>query len=243
MTLLAFKGQPLEEHVKGMLQAWDEVKGKYIPSIIRAMKAYGVKLGWDDADRLMRALIILHDSGKGARIYQDYLKSGEKLRGFRHELVSAYYALKILSQLFEERTAFVGSLVVMLHHEPILMGQIANLDRDSLSAEVALDKLRNFDGVVSELDEFLRKSFKKYLDVDVEVPNAETGEVVRTVVELSVKARHLPDAGKLRLIVGALLIPLVLCDYKGAEDREGETPKFAEVLEVEWMGVEGDGKY
>ena len=237
MTILAFKGQPLEEHVEAMLQAWEEVKGKYIPSIIRTMKAYGTELGWDEADKLMKALIILHDSGKGARLYQDYLQDREKLRGFRHELVSAYYALKILPQFFDEKTAFIGSLVVMLHHEPILMGQIANLDRDSLSAEVALDKLRNFDGVVLELDEFLRESFRKHLGADVDVPTAEAEEVVRTVVELSVKARHLPDAGKLRLIVGALLISLVLCDYKGAEEREGDAPKFAEVLEAEWLGV------
>ncbi len=236
MTLLAFKGQPLEEHVKAMLLAWEEVKGKYIPSIIRVMKAYDVDLSWEEADRLMKALIILHDSGKGARIYQDCLKGGNKLRGFRHELVSSYYALKILQQVFDERVAFVGSLVVMLHHEPILMGQIANLDRDSLSAEVALDKLRNFDGVVPELEDFLRKSFREHLGVDIDVPVAEPEDVVKTVVELSVKARHFPDAGKLRLIVGALLIPLVLCDYKGAEEREGETPKFAEVLEAEWMG-------
>jgi len=237
MTLLAFRGQTLEEHAGAMLQAWEEVKGKYIPSIIRAMKSYGVELGRDDADRLMRGLIILHDSGKGARLYQNYLWGGEKLRGFRHELVSAYYTLNILQQLFDEKVAFVSSLAVMLHHEPILMGQVAGLDRDSLSAEVALDKLRNFDGVVLELDEFLRKSFKKQLGADVDVPGAETEDVVGAVVELSVRARHLPDAGKLRLIVGALLIPLVLCDYKGAEEREGEAPKFAEVLEAEWMGV------
>jgi len=237
VTILAFKGQPLEKHVKAMTQAWDEVKGKYIPSIIRVMKAYGVELDWDEADRLMRALIILHDSGKGARLYQGYLRGGEKLRGFRHELVSAYYSLNILQQIFDEKVAFVGSLAVMLHHEPILMGQVASLDRDSLSAEVALDKLRNFDGVVPELDEFLRKSFREYLGTNVEVPNAGAEEVVMAVIELSVKARHLPDAGKLRLIVGALLIPLVLCDYKGAEEREGETPKFAEVLEAEWLGV------
>ncbi|NJE30781.1 CRISPR-associated endonuclease Cas3'' [Thermococcus sp. 18S1] len=237
MSLLAFRGQPLEEHVETMLRAWVGVKDKYIPSIIRSMRAYDVELSREEADRLMKALITLHDSGKGARLYQDYLANRARLRGFRHELVSAYYTLKILPQLFDEKTAFIGSLVVMLHHEPILMGQITNLDRDSLSVEVALDKLRNFDGVVPELDEFLRESFRENLGVDVDVPTAGPGDVVKTVVELSVKARHLPDAGKLRLIVGALLIPLVLCDYKGAEEREGEAPKFSEVIEAEWLEV------
>lgn len=237
MSLLAFQRQPLEEHVEAMLRAWAWVKAKYIPSIIRSMRVYGVELSREEADRLMKALIILHDSGKGARLYQDYLANRAKLRGFRHELVSAYYALKILPQLFDEKTTFIGSLVVMLHHEPILMGQVAGLDRDSLSVEVALDKLRNFNGVVSELEEFLQESFRKHLSIEIEVPDAGTEEVVRAVVELSVKARHLPDAGRLRLIVGALLIPLVLCDYKGAEEREGEAPKFAEVIEAEWLGV------
>lgn len=237
MSLLAFQGQTLEEHVEAMLKAWESVKGKYVPSIIRTMKAYGVELGQEDADKLMKALIILHDSGKGARLYQDHLAGRAKLSGFRHELVSAYYSMKILPQLFDEKTAFIGSLVVMLHHEPILMGQIAGLDRDSLSAEVALDKLRNFDGAVPELDAFLRESFREHLGVEITVPEASSEEVVRVVVELSVRARHLPDAGKLRLIVGSLLIPLVLCDYKGAEEREGETPKFAEVLKAEWTEV------
>ncbi|ASJ12047.1 CRISPR-associated endonuclease Cas3'' [Thermococcus thioreducens] len=237
MSLLAFQGQTLRKHVNAMLNAWESVKGKYIPSIIRAMKAWGVELSREDADRLMKALIILHDSGKGAELYQDYLEGKARLSGFRHELVSAYYALKILPQIFDEKTAFVGSLVVMLHHEPILMGQVANLDRDSLSAEVALDRLKNFDGVVPELNEFLENSFREHLGVEITVLSASPDEVVRAVVELSVRARHLPDAGRLRLIVGALLIPLVLCDYKGAEEREGETPKFAEVLEAEWLGV------
>ncbi|MBP1912222.1 CRISPR-associated endonuclease Cas3'' [Thermococcus stetteri] len=237
MSVLAFQGQTLGKHVEAMLKAWESVKEKYIPSIIRAMRAYGVELSRGDADRLMKALIILHDSGKETRLYQDYLAGKAKLSGFRHELVSAYYTLKILPQLFDGKTAFIGSLVVMLHHEPILMGQISGLDRDSLSAEVALDKLRNFDGVVPELEEFLKESFREHLGVEITVPEASSEEVVRAVVELSVRARHLPDAGRLRLIVGALLIPLVLCDYKGAEEREGETPKFAQVLEAEWQGV------
>ena len=237
MSLLAFQGQTLGKHVEVMLKAWESVKEKYIPSIIRAMRAYGVELNREDVDRLMKALIILHDSGKGVRLYQDYLAGKAKLSGFRHELVSAYYALKILPRIFDEKIAFIGSLVVMLHHEPILMGQIAELDRDSLSAEVALDKLRNFDGVVPELEEFLKESFMEHLGVEITVPEAFPEEVVRAVVELSVRARHLPEAGRFRLIVGALLIPLVLCDYKGAEEREGETPKFAEVLKAEWLGV------
>ncbi|NJE01773.1 CRISPR-associated endonuclease Cas3'' [Thermococcus sp. JdF3] len=237
MSLLAFRGQTLQRHVEEMLSAWEKVRGKYLPSIIRAMRAYGIELSLEDADRLMRSLIILHDSGKGAKLYQDYLEGRTTLAGFRHELVSAYYAMKILAEIFDERTAFAGSLAVMLHHEPILMGQVANVERDSLSAEVVLDKLRNFDGTVPELKGFLKEMFERHVGVRVEVPKATADDVVRTVVELSVMARHLPETGKLRLIVGTLLIPLVLCDYKGAEKRVGDTPKFAEVLKAEWVGV------
>ncbi|AMM53709.1 CRISPR-associated endonuclease Cas3'' [Pyrococcus kukulkanii] len=235
MSLDAFRGQTLERHVEVMLKAWDEVKARYIPSIIRALKAYNIELDEKKADRLMRALIILHDTGKGAQIYQDHLHKGINLEGFRHELVSAYYARELLRQVFDDRTSFIGALTVMLHHEPILMGQISILDRDELSPEAALDKLRKFDGVVPELEPFLKEMFEKHLGIEIKVPEADLNAILRTIVELSVRARHIPDSNRMRLLVGALLIPLVLCDYRGAEEREGETPKFAKVLEAEWF--------
>ncbi len=118
-----------------MLAAWERVKDKYIPSMIRAMRAVGIEFTEEDADRFMRTLIILHDVGKCSDIYQKHLNNNEPLRGFRHELVSAYYAHKILKEVFkDENVAFLGgALVVMMHHEPILMGQIRSLDRDELS--------------------------------------------------------------------------------------------------------------
>lgn len=234
MSCDAFRGQTLRQHVEAMLAAWEIVKDKYIPSIIRAMRAVGVEFTEEDAKRFMKALIILHDVGKCSDIYQRYLNNGEPLKGFRHELVSAYYTYEILRDVFKnEDVAFVGALVVMMHHEPILMGQISSLGRDELSPEVVLDKLRSFNGVVEDTESFIKVMMKEKLGVVPEVPSPTREDVLREVIRLSVLARHRPDSGRLRMVVGALLIPLVLCDYKGAEEREGEAPKFAEVLGVE----------
>ncbi len=235
MSCNAFRGQTLEEHVEEMLSAWERVRAKYIPSIIRAMKAMEIELNEENADRFVKALIILHDIGKCSEIYQRHLENDEPLRGFRHELVSAYYAHEILKNLFDGNTAFIGALVVMMHHEPILMGQIRSLQRDELSPEVVLDKLRDFNGMVERTEEFLRAMMERHLGVTPNVPTPTKGDTQRGVISLSVLARHRPHSDRLRLVVGALLIPLILCDYEGAKGRGGEAPKFVEVLGVETM--------
>lgn len=226
--IYAFKGQTIDDHVNKMLEYWNKIKYRYLHTIIRVLKAYGVELSHKDADEFMKILIKLHDIGKASKLYQDYIDGKRKLNGFRHELVSAYYTYHILKKLKNnEKLAFVGALIVMLHHEPIIMGQIRNLKKKELSAEVVLDRLRSFDGMVNELKNWL----KQKIGVSINEPTKD--EIIKFVFEMSVKSRHMPNSEKLRLIVGALLLPLVMCDYYGAKDREGEAPKFAEILEVE----------
>lgn len=226
--ILAFQGQSLDEHVGKMLSEWNRIKRRYLKTIQRSLRSLDIELSEKQIDELVETLIKLHDIGKASKIYQRHIKNGETLKGFRHELVSAYYAHQILKKKFNEKVAFVGSLVVMLHHEPILMGQITSIKKKELTAEIVLDKLRKFDGMVEETKEWLTKN------VGIAIEEPKNDELIRFVFEHSVKARHMPDSGKLRLVVGALLIPLVLCDYAGARDREGEAPKFAKVVEVEW---------
>ncbi|RLF81129.1 CRISPR-associated endonuclease Cas3'' [Thermococci archaeon] len=227
--ILAFQGQSLDEHVAKMLKEWGRIKKRYLKTIQRSLKSLNTKLSEEQVDEFVKILIKLHDIGKASKIYQRHIKKEEKLEGFRHELVSAYYTYHILKEKFNEKVALVGSLVVILHHEPILMGQITSIEKKKkeLTAEVVLDKLRKFDGMVEETEKWLAEN------VGIVVEEPKGGELIRFVFELSVRARHMPDSGKLRLVVGALLIPLVLCDYAGARDREGEAPKFAEVLGVE----------
>ncbi len=226
--IYAFKGQTLDDHVNKMLEYWDKIKYRYLHTIVRVLKAYGIELGYKDADEFMEILIKLHDVGKASKLYQDYIDGKRKLNGFRHELVSAYYTYYILKKLKNnEKLAFVGALVVMLHHEPIIMGQIRNLKKKELSAEVVLDRLRSFDGMIDELEDWL----KQKVGISIDKPTKD--KIIRLVLEMSVKSRHMPNSEKLRLVVGALLLPLVMCDYQGARDRAGEAPKFAEILEVE----------
>lgn len=234
--LYAYKGQTMEEHVELMIKAWERAKRKYVPSIERVMRSESIDMDHSDADKLMKSLIILHDTGKGAKIYQENIET-EKFYGYRHELLSAFYTKEILNQLFDRKTAFLGALVVMIHHEPILMGQIERIYKEELSPEVIVDKLREFDGVVPSLKDFIVNTFKDLLGIKVDVPDVDVDTLLQTVMELSVKARSLPNSDKLRLVVGCILLPLVLCDYKGAEGREGEMPKFSKVLELEWIGL------
>jgi len=227
--IYAFKGQTLDDHVNKMLEYWDKIKHRYLHTIVRVLKACSIELSHKDADEFVKILIKLHDIGKASNLYQDYIKGKRKLNGFRHELVSAYYTYYTLLKKLKnnEKLAFIGALTVMLHHEPIIMGQIRNLKKKELSAEVVLDRLRSFDGMVYELKDWL----KQRVEVSVDEPTKD--EIIKFVFEMSVKSRHMPNSEKLRLIVGALLLPLVMCDYYGAKDREGKAPKFAELLEVE----------
>ncbi|MCS7123083.1 MAG: hypothetical protein RMJ17_00690 [Candidatus Aenigmarchaeota archaeon] len=100
-----------------------------------------------------------------------------------------------------------------------------------------MDKLKEFNGVIPSLKDFIFSSFKDKLNFEVNVPEVNLDALLQTVMELSVKARCLPNADKLRLVVGCILLPLVLCDYKGAERRGGKMPKFSKVLELEWVGL------
>lgn len=234
--IYAYKNQTMKEHVESMLKAWEIAKRKYVPSIARVMSSENIKINHLEVDKFMRSLIVLHDTGKGAKIYQTGIETGE-FHGFRHELLSAFYTKDILEQLFDRKTAFLGAMVVMLHHEPILMGQVERIHREELSPEVIVDKLKNFDGVVPALKDFIFDSFKDLLKVSVNVPDVDLDALLQTVMELSVRARCLPSSDKLRLVVGCILLPLVLCDYRGAEGRGGEAPEFSKVLELEWVGL------
>ena len=226
--IYAFKNQSLDEHIRGMLDYWEKIKHRYVTTIIRALNAYSLELSPEEADEFMKLLIKLHDIGKASKIYQKHILEDRSLKGFRHEVVSAYYAYRFIKKRWKnEKLAFIGALTIMLHHEPIVMGQITNLKKKELTAEVVLDKLRQFDGMVDETGKWLMKN------IEESVKEPEKEELTRFVFELSIKARHFPDSEKLRLIIGVLLIPLVMCDYAGAKEREGKAPKFAEVLEVE----------
>lgn len=226
--IYAFKNQTLDDHVRGMLDYWEKIKHRYLNCIIRALKAYSLELSPEEADEFMKMLIRLHDIGKASKIYQKHILEGESLRGFRHEFVSSYYSYKLIKKRWNnEKLAFIGALTIMLHHEPIIMGQITNMKKEELTAEVVLDKLGQFDGMVKDTERWLIENIGE----DLKEPGSE--ELTRFVFEMSIKARHFPDSEKLRLIVGVVLIPLVMCDYAGAKEREGKAPKFAKVLEVE----------
>lgn len=230
--LLSYKGQTMKRHIELMLNAWKIVKRRYISSIARVMKSEEIYINYSDVDKFMKSLIILHDTGKGAKVYQRSIETGEP-HSFRHEFLSAFYTKNILEQIFDRKIAFIGALVVMIHHEPILMGHIERIYKRELTPEVIIDNIKKFNGIAPALSDFILNSFKDNLGIEVRVPEVDSDKILQIILELSVKARCLPNSDKIRLIVGCTLLPLVLCDYKGAEEREGKIPKFSKVLEYE----------
>lgn len=242
-TIWAYKGQTLQEHVNEMLKYWEEIKVRYIETIKRSLSSLDILLSEEEIDRLMKILIISHDVGKATKFYQEEkIEKNESIKGFRHELVSSYVTYEIIKHEFnlsndkKELLALISALAIMLHHEPILMGQIKEIKKEELSAEVVIDKLKTFNGFKKGIKDFFmnyKQFFKNETNI-IKITEETTSEKIRkNVFEMSIKARHFPYSPKLRFIVGTLLLPIVICDYKGAESREGPTSKFAEILKVE----------
>jgi len=109
----------MEDHVRGMLERWKSKYRRVYESSLR-------RLVGEHANETVRCAIILHDVGKLARFYQEYLRkrlSGEKasLREYRHEVASAAIAALHLQSV---EWGDLVAAAVLLSHEPILMGQV-----------------------------------------------------------------------------------------------------------------------
>jgi len=108
------KSEPYEVHIKASLIAWSMLKSFYYGTINRILG----KLPFDP----VAIALTLHDLGKLTKSYE------VNRREYRHELFSTYATYEILENMSKNDVPIPNdavrliSLVVMLHHEPIIMG-------------------------------------------------------------------------------------------------------------------------
>ena len=236
------KKEHIEEHVDSMLKLWK----------IKYRKAYEVSLRrliGDCADEAVRCAIILHDVGKLAKFYQEYLRSrfeGKRvsLKGYRHEIASAAIAALLLQGI---EWGDIVAAATLLSHEPILMGQVEEageryftLTQASRSLRVACSKgvLELETEGVHAINQILAREGFQYSLRD----SYELSECLRALKGLVARVAILGDAAVKRIKVAALVHVLTVIDSLSAsktrgDDDEGGTfifrgAKVAEVAEL-----------
>ena len=107
MMLLAKPGELLIEHTENALKVFSSLKGAYpeIPDLC------GVPQFWDN----LFYAVFLHDFGKGAKGFQEELKTGRKWN-YRHEILSAGF-VSALDLPEDDKNAIALSIIT--HHKDI----------------------------------------------------------------------------------------------------------------------------
>jgi len=211
----------MEEHVGSMLVLWkDKYKGLYLAPVCRVLD-----LSAKEADELIRSMLITHDLGKLVRHYQDHLEKGTGLRGYRHEILSA----ALTSMAFSKRPwRTYLSATVMLHHEPILLGQVRRIGERYASLTHAYKSLslaasdngiiRLTEDGVETINKILKEEgFPEAVPSEISIRSC-LRELKRTVVLSSL----VNDRLLIRIKVATLLHVLVLLDALAAKRREGD---------------------
>jgi len=228
------------EHVDSMLKLWNKYR-----------RAYGAplhRLIGDCADEAVRCAIILHDVGKLAKLYQEYLRKRfecEKasLKGYRHEIASAAIAALMLQGVEWGDTV---AAAILLSHEPILMGQVEEageryftLTQASRSLRVACPKgvlELETEGVRAINQILAREAFQYSLE-----DNYELSECLHALKGLVARVAILGDAAVKRIKVAALMHVLTVIDSLSASESRGDDEggtfisrgaKVAEVVEL-----------
>jgi CRISPR-associated endonuclease Cas3-HD len=216
------KKESMEEHVDSMLKLW---KNKYR----KAYEASLHRLIGDRADEAVRCAIILHDVGKLANFYQEYLKNrfeGKRgsLRGYRHEIASAAIATLMLQNI---EWGDLVAAAILLSHEPILMGQVEEageryftLTQASRSLRVACYKgvLELDPGGVRMVNQILAREGFQYSLED----NYELSACLRALKGLVARVAVLGDAATKRVKVAALMHVLNVIDSLSASETRGD---------------------
>lgn len=225
---LSWIDEPMEEHLRSMLELWDRKYSKYYSAALhRLFKPRNCH----EVDKIVSSAIILHDVGKLTHNYQAYLKMKEKereghasLRYYRHEFISAAVSLLVLER-YEWR--YIVSGAIILHHEPILMGQtyelgeryvtltriFASLREASVDSQILLDP--NGVGVVNAL--LRSRGFSETVCVSYRVDRLE-----EALKDLVVRIAYRSDRHTTRIKVAALTHILTLIDSLAAKKRSND---------------------
>lgn len=229
MKALAWKEKDNEEfyekHVISMLCAWEEsFKAAYVKVLSRIFHTT-----IQEIDKIVKSVIILHDTGKLFIKYQTTLmKEGAIISraDYRHELVSASFAVISLSK---SELTYIMSGAILLHHEPILMGQISRYAEPHLTItdverrlrKVAKEKLEfNPDGIKWTSDKL-----RELMNVNPLPNSIRINEILESLKELMLALciKCVPERkSELRLKVATLSTLLSVIDSYAASRNRGE---------------------
>ena len=255
--IYAYKGesatevQSYEGHIEGMLKCWEEIRRKYQKTLERILKLNAEKINF-----LIKAMIILHDSGKCTEFYQDAINRNEAVGRYRHEIVSAYLAYELLKKLentINEPYLSIVSAAILLHHEPILMGCVSiqrekGITLTDIRGRIEYPKMDYKSGEKAktlhpEFKEVFKYLFDKYLDVKLnpDVDEIDPDDLVETLGRVITLTSLCGDDSwrqEMRGMVALLLYILVVCDYYGSRSRGGDEPRFTREIKWEWGDFE-----
>lgn len=225
------------KHTGKLLEGWDLIRGKYLPSLSRLATVAGVSA--DEAvsrtDQAIKLALAFHDLGKLTEPYA----SGDRAQ-FRHELVGGWLLWSRLGHLTGWRPLVKAvAQAVLLHHEPILMAQIAHAGERGLTLTDVWRRLAGEGKNERRAVQFLPKGREALVNILTQarledevvspftsLPNAlSVSEGYQAIAQLVTEARASGTRilkQRNRLLLGACLSILVICDYRAAQDRQEE---------------------
>ena len=162
MNLLAKPNESLIQHTENTLKVFSSIKTSYpdVPEICDVP---------DFWEHLFYSLF-LHDFGKAASGFQDYLKGGSPWK-YRHEILSSLFILS-LNEIYDESTIHAIGLCVITHHKDIK--ELSSYDTFSnVNRESYFEKLNELQINFKQLTEYLQlipKFSQKYLGYKLNIP-------------------------------------------------------------------------
>lgn len=163
MSLLAKPNESLIEHTENTLKVFKSIKESYpeVPEIC------GVSHFWE---HLFYSLF-LHDFGKAAVGFQDYLNGGKPWK-YRHEILSASF-INSLENIYAKSTNQAIGLCIVTHHKDINDLERYDTYQSNVNTESFLEKLDelkiNFNELISYFD-LIPKFSNAYLGYELDIP-------------------------------------------------------------------------
>lgn len=225
------------KHTGRLLEGWELIKVKHLPSLSRLAVAAGVNVNEAvrRSDQTVKLAMAFHDAGK---LTEPYAR-GDRAN-FRHELVGSWLVWSKLRDLHGWRPLIrAAAQAVLLHHEPILMAQIAGAGERGLTLTDIWRRLSGGGKHQRDSIKFLLKGREALLHMlthaglenEIINPFDSLPEALPVLEGYQAIAQLVTDARasgsrkvkqRNRLLLGAVLSILVICDYRAAQSREEE---------------------
>ena len=153
--LLAKPDESLLKHTENALKVFSSIKEGFS----EVPKLCGIPQFWDN----LFFAVFLHDFGKGAKGFQDELKTGKKWN-YRHEILSAGF-VSSLDNLSEDDKMAIG-LAIITHHKDIeeLREKYATYPENNPGFERYKEKIRELDlAQLNNILDYIPEFSEKYL--------------------------------------------------------------------------------